>query len=139
MIRTSISHDETISYFNNHLIITKVENTGAFLSLGNELSQSAKHILLSIIPAVLLVFGFLYLLFKSALSKTTITGFSFIIGGGIANIFDRIVYGSVTDFLYIHFDYFHTGVFNLADLSIVTGVLIVLTHSLIKRKASPEG
>jgi signal peptidase II len=136
MVRKNILFYENIGYFNNHLIITKVENTGAFLSVGNGLSRSKRKILLLAIPAVLLALGFIYLLFKSSISKATLTGFSFVIGGGIANIFDRIYYGSVTDFLYIDFGFFHTGVFNLADLSIVIGVLIVLIHSLLRKKHS---
>jgi signal peptidase II len=67
-----------------------------------------------------------------------LTGFCFVIGGGIGNVFDRIVYGSVTDFLHINFGFFQTGIFNLADLSIMTGVFIILLQSLFKRKAFPE-
>jgi signal peptidase II len=125
---------ETIGYFNSHLVITKVENTGAFLSMGNSLPRSKRKLLLLVIPAVFLVIGFFYLLFKSTISKTALIGFSFVIGGGIANIFDRIFYGSVTDFLYIDFGFFHTGVFNLADMSIITGIMIVLIHSIFKKK-----
>ena len=134
MVRRNIMFYETIGYFNNHLVITKVENTGAFLSMGNGLSRSKRKILLLVIPAVFLVFGFFYLLSRSTISKTTLTGFSFVIGGGIANIFDRIFYGSVTDFLYIDLGFFHTGVFNLADMSIVTGIVVVLIHFLFRKK-----
>lgn len=125
---------ETIGYFNNHFVITKVENTGAFLSLGNELSRSRRKVLLLIIPGVLLVGGFFYLLLKSGLTAPTVVGFSLVIGGGIANIFDRIYYGSVTDFLYIDLGFVHTGVFNLADMSIVAGILVVMIYSLVRKR-----
>jgi signal peptidase II len=133
-VRRNIMFYQTKGYLGNHFVITKVENTGAFLSMGNELSRPRRKILLLLIPAFLLVLGFFYLLFKSNLSKATIVGFSFVIGGGVANIFDRIYYGSVTDFLYIDLGFVHTGVFNLADMSIVTGILIVLIHSLFRKK-----
>ena len=60
------------------------------------------------------------------MSKITFLGICFIIGGGIGNIFDRIWHGSVTDFIYIEYQPFHTGVFNVADLSITTGALLII-------------
>lgn len=129
---------ETIGYFHNHFVITKVENTGAFLSLGNDMSKSGRSIFLLLIPAAMLVFGLVYLFIKPNLPTLALVGFSCVIGGGIANIFDRIYYGSVTDFLYIDLGIAHTGVFNLADVSIVTGLLLVLLQSLLSRKKPKE-
>ena len=52
----------------------------------------------------------------------------------MANIFDRIVFGSVTDFLYINLGgIFKTGIFNIADLSVTTGMILILISSF-KRK-----
>lgn len=137
IVRDKISLNETVSYFNDHLTITKVENSGAFLSLGNHLSASPKNILLALLPLVVLAFGLYYLIAKPGLPRTTIFGLCCIVGGGIGNIFDRLVYGSVTDFLYVHFDFFHTGIFNLADVSIMTGTLIILFNFLLKRSDKP--
>ena len=68
-----------------------------------------------------------------SLDKISIIGFSLIIGGGIGNIFDRIVYGSVTDFLYLDFGgIFKTGIFNIADLSVTTGMILILISSFKK-------
>jgi len=67
------------------------------------------------------------------LDKTSIIGFSLIIGGGIGNIFDRIVYGSVTDFLYLNFEFFKTGIFNIADLSVTIGMILILISSFKKK------
>ena len=63
-----------------------------------------------------------------------IFGFCFIVGGGIGNIFDRIAYGSVTDFLYVDLGFFATEIFNMADVSIVLGTLIVLAYSIFGKK-----
>ena len=57
-----------------------------------------------------------------------------IVGGGFGNIYDRIVHGSVTDFMHINFIIFQTGVFNVADVSIMTGTFILLIQAYIKRK-----
>jgi len=53
-------------------------------------------------------------------------------GGGIGNVYDRIIYGSVTDFLHIDLGLFETGIFNMADVSITTGALILLANTLYK-------
>lgn len=128
--------DQLINYFNGHLIVTKVENSGAFLSLGNDLPGSVKSVLLSILPTLVLIFGLFYLFSKTSMPAITMIGLGSIVGGGIGNIFDRIVHGSVTDFLYIHFDLFHTGVFNMADVSIMAGTGLILLQSLVRKKTS---
>ncbi|MGB3075106.1 MAG: signal peptidase II [Chitinophagales bacterium] len=50
----------------------------------------------------------------------------FVIGGGIGNLIDRMLYGSVTDFLFIHSGMFRTGIFNMADTSIMLGSLLFI-------------
>ena len=52
-------------------------------------------------------------------------GLCFVIGGGVGNLLDRILYGSVTDFLYLKFGIFQTGIFNMADVSIMTGMFLI--------------
>ena len=68
--------------------------------------------------------------------QAMLAGFCFVIGGGIGNVFDRIAYGSVTDFLHVKFGIFQTGIFNVADLSIMTGVVIILLQSILKQPGS---
>jgi signal peptidase II len=60
-------------------------------------------------------------------------GLCFVIGGGVGNLFDRILYGSVTDFLYVKFGIFQTGIFNMADVSIMAGLFIILLQVFMKR------
>ena len=114
--------------------LIKVENTGAFLGMGSELSEIPRILLLIILPVIVLISITLYTYIDKTLDKLSIIGFSLIIGGGIANIFDRIVFGSVTDFLYINLGgIFKTGIFNIADLSVTTGMILILISSF-KRK-----
>ena len=140
IVRLNVAPDQTFFMLNDHLTVTHAENTGAFLSLGDAMSKTAKNILLSVLPLLALAFGFYYTITKRNISKTTVVALCFIIGGGAGNVFDRIVYGSVTDFLHIKLGIFQTGIFNLADLSIVTGTLIILLHSFFKKKKkAPAG
>jgi signal peptidase II len=114
--------------------LTKIENTGAFLSVGQFLPQPIKILLLTILPLIVLGLAFIYLLTKKNLSNLTIMGICSIVGGGVGNIYDRLIYGSVTDFLHIDFVIFQTGIFNMADVSIMTGTFIVLFESYFKRE-----
>ena len=112
--------------------LIKVENTGAFLGMGSELPETLRVLLLVVLPVIVLVGITIYTYFDKSLDKTSIIGFSLIIGGGIGNIFDRIVYGSVTDFLYLNFEFFKTGIFNIADLSVTIGMILILISSFKK-------
>ena len=114
--------------------LIKVENTGAFLGMGSELSETMRVLLLIVLPVIVLVSITIYNYIDKSLDKTSIIGFSLIIGGGIGNIFDRIVYGSVTDFLYLNFGgVLKTGIFNIADLSVTSGMILILISSFKKK------
>ena len=113
--------------------LIKVENTGAFLGMGSELSEIPRILLLIVLPIIVLISITIYTYIDKSLDKISIIGFSLIIGGGIGNIFDRIVYGSVTDFLYLNFGgIFKTGIFNVADFSVTTGMVMILISSFKK-------
>ena len=53
-----------------------------------------------------------------------------ILGGAASNLFDRVRYGRVTDFLDFYFHQYHWFTFNLADSAIVTGALLLVIHLL---------
>lgn len=129
---------EEIGFLSNHLILTKVENTGAFLSVGNSLPAQVRFWLLSLLPLLVLAGGLVYLIRKESLSPLAVTGISFLIGGGIGNLYDRLVYGSVTDFLHIDIGIAQTGIFNLADVSITSGVIMILFSSWQNRRRLPS-
>jgi len=133
IVRKRIHYNEEISLMNNYLTLTKIENKGAFFSLGHSLPQSIKLLLLTILPMVALGLIFIYLLTKKNLTNTAIIGICFIIGGGAGNIYDRLVYGSVTDFLHIDFVIFQTAIFNMADVSIMTGVFMIVIDAVRSR------
>lgn len=126
IVRNGIGYHEQISLIKDYLTLTKVENTGAFLSAGNDLPEPLKTILLTVAPLLILIAAFIYVLHVNHLSNLSIAGICFVIGGGIGNIYDRIQYGSVTDFLHIDLGVFQTGIFNMADVSIMTGMGMIL-------------
>jgi len=134
MARKGIDDRERIEVIGNNLILTKVENTGAFLGMWSDLPVWLKNILLLGLPALVMIGLFVYLLKKADLSRTTVVALTFIVGGGIGNLYDRILYGSVTDFLYMDFEIFHTGIFNMADVSVMVGTGLILVESFFSKK-----
>lgn len=133
-IRQKIDYNTQINVINKYLILTKVENTGAFLGLGDSIPRPIYIILMIILPLIVIGYGLYYLISKEGVSKLLIIGISIAIGGGLGNIYDRILFGSVTDFLYFDFVLFHTGIVNMADISVTTGFFIILYEFYINRR-----
>ncbi len=118
----------------DYFTLRNVENEGAFLGMGGVLNPTLKLILLLIIPTGVLLFVLYYMFKEKQMDKLSLIGFSCVVGGGIANVFDRFVYGSVTDFLFIDLGFVRTVIFNIADLSVTTGMILILWASLKQRK-----
>ena len=63
--------------------------------------------------------------------------FLIILGGALGNVFDRFLYSAVPDFIDIHYQNFHWFIFNVADIFITTGVLLLIYIELVlKNKKS---
>lgn len=137
IVRQKVDYNENIKMLYNRVTLTKVENPGAFLSLGDHLSSSVRYVVLIALPLIVLFGAVIFLVRKRDMDTITLISLCIIIGGGIGNIYDRIVHGSVTDFLHIDFYIFQTGIFNVADLAVTTGMLMILFSSLLKKK-EPE-
>ena len=135
IVRQKVDYYENIILISSYFTLTKVENTGAFLSVGSALPETLKFILLSGIPVLALAFGVGYMFLRKNISKMSMLALSFAIGGGLGNIYDRIVHGSVTDFLHINLGVVQTGIFNMADVSIMVGMGLFLLQSFTQRSS----
>ena len=60
-------------------------------------------------------------------------GFLMVFGGSLGNIFDRLYYSSVPDFIDIHFNNFHWFIFNVADIFITLGVFLLIYTEFLKK------
>jgi len=125
-VRNYVEPLDYIQIVNDNLILTNIENTGAMLGFGQEFSPTVKMIFLQGLPLLILFILLARVLFKTNLNRWMVLAFAFVIGGGMGNLIDRIIYGSVTDFFQIKFGVIRTGIFNMADVSVTTGVLILL-------------
>ncbi len=61
-------------------------------------------------------------------------GFSLVFGGATGNLFDRIFYSAVPDFIDVHFGNFHWFIFNVADIFITLGVIILIYSEILFKK-----
>ena len=135
IVRSKIDYREVIELIGEKFILTNVENTGAFLGMGSDMNPTLKLIFLLILPVVVLGMVLYYILKNKHLDRLSLVAFCCIIGGGIANVYDRIMYGSVTDFLHIDLGgVFRTGIFNVADMSVTFGMIILVYASLTQQK-----
>ncbi|WAC41370.1 signal peptidase II [Pedobacter sp. SL55] len=132
--RKNIAPYEQISVIKDRFTLTLVENTGAFLSAGSNLPNIVRIAFLTVLPILVLGYGLWFLYSNKSLPRLMQVGICFLIGGGIGNIYDRIVYGSVTDFLHLDFVLFRTGIFNMADVSIMVGIGLLLLQNLTAAK-----
>jgi len=110
-----------------------VWNTGIGFGLAAMESNIYYHILTSIITIVNI--GLIFFLIKSK----GIYAYSLvlIIGGSLGNLFDRIYYYAVPDFIDLHFGNFHWFIFNVADIFITVGIIgLVFAELSKKEKAS---
>ena len=134
MARKQIPDNERIEVIGERFILTKAENTGMMLGSGSNLDPTAKTIIVYILPTVMLTVLFFFTLFQTKLNHLMVFSLTFIIGGGFGNIIDRIRYGSVTDFLHMDFGMVQTGIFNLADVSIMIGAILIMLISIFQKR-----
>lgn len=133
LVRQHVNYYENIKLIGDYFTLTKVENEGAILSIGSSLPEGLKFILLSGLPVIALAFGVVYMFLRKNISISSMVALSFAIGGGIGNIYDRMIYGSVTDFLHIDLGIFQTGIFNMADVSLMVGMVIFVVQAYNNR------
>lgn len=117
------------------LRITHWTNEGAAFSLfaGSASPGSVRWALIafSLFAAVIVFIALLRL--GSRITLVTVA-LALILGGALGNVHDRIVYGSVVDFIEVHIFSYHWPDFNVADSCIVTGACLLFLDSLLPRK-----
>jgi signal peptidase II len=119
-----------------HLLrITHWLNEGAAFSLFADSASPAKVrwalICFSLVAAIVVLVAMVRL--GSRFTLTTVA-LALVLAGALGNVHDRIVYGSVVDFIEVHIFSYHWPDFNVADSSIVTGACLLLLDSLLPKK-----
>jgi signal peptidase II len=125
--RTMLHSGVTESLFSDSLRLQLTENPGSFLSLGASLPEHLRFTLFTATVAAILVGLVCAALFARRLNTARFVALALVAGGGISNLIDRLLYdGRVTDFLNVGIGSLRTGIFNLADMAILAGALLLV-------------
>ena len=111
---------------NDFLNFDLVWNTGIGFGLFSVEANITYH-LISLLIFIVIIFLF-YLITKAKFTDKIL--FSMIVGGAIGNLYDRLVYFAVPDFIDFHINQFHWFTFNIADIFISIGIILIIIKDL---------
>ena len=117
----------TITSFLNFNLIWNEGIAFGLFSFDNKFYYSLLTILICSITIIII-----WLLLKSEGFERL--SFLMIVGGSLGNIFDRIFYSAVPDFIDIHINNFHWFIFNVADIFITLGILCLISIEIVGKK-----
>ena len=117
-------------YINPFLNFYLIWNTGIGFGLASMDSNIYYHILTFVIALVNI--ALIYFLIKSRGAHMYL--FSLIIGGSLGNLFDRIYYYAVPDFIDLHLGSYHWFIFNVADIFITLGIIGLILIEIFKKE-----
>ena len=123
--------DFTIDSFLNIILVW---NSG----IGFGLFQSDQAFIYNLITTLIIIINIviIYLLIYAENAQRIF--FSMILGGSIGNLYDRIYYSAVPDFIDINYNGYHWFVFNVADIFISIGIIVLILFEIFKNKIKNE-
>ena len=123
---------QEISRLGGTIQVRYAENSGGFLGLGADLPPGLRFAAFVVLVTITLALVGLYALRGRGISRIDLLAASLIVGGGLGNLLDRLRFGTVRDFLVLGVGGLHTGIFNVADLAITCGTLIIFAVALAR-------
>jgi len=117
-------------FVNDFINLSLVWNTGIGFGLLS-LETGITYNLISALIGLIILF-LIYLLFISKIADKLL--FALVVGGAFGNLYDRIVFFAVPDFIDIHYQNFHWFTFNIADIFISLGIIMLVLKDLILKK-----
>jgi len=137
--KQNLPRHEPIRLLHDTVRLQYAENTGAFLSLGANISEPVRYLIFTILVGVFLSGLLIYQLASNQLTRFQIVAMSLILGGGYGNLIDRVFnQGRVFDFLNVGIGPLRTGIFNVADMAITFGALWFLILTIKNRNKTEE-
>ncbi len=114
------------SFFYDIFRIQFAPNPGAFLGLFGNLPDHVRFIILTVLNGVILAGVSAYILFGKNVSKYIFIAFALVVAGGIGNMIDRVRFDFVVDFFNIGIGGLRSGIFNIADMAISGGFVMMI-------------
>ncbi len=121
---SKLTQFDTIVIIPHFFNIVLVRNKGIAFGLFSEVNGIFKDVILFLIA--ILVMYFLIDFLKNVKSKALCVSIAMIVAGVVGNILDRLINGSVIDFIDLYFKKFHWPSFNFADIYITLGIFSVM-------------
>jgi signal peptidase II len=134
LIETQVSLTETYRVIPGFFSIVHAKNPGAAFGIFADSSTEVRTFFLVLVSLAALVYVAVTLWRSPSLDRRTMWGLALIMGGAMGNIFDRIVFGTVTDFLLLYIGQYEWPAFNVADSAITIGAGLVALELLTARK-----
>ena len=127
LAEATLGDGERHSFLADTVRLQYVENHGAFLGLGRNLGARARFWVFLVGTGVLLATAAAMTFQSPARSVVDALAWALLIGGGVSNLADRALReGAVVDFLNVGFGPLRTGIFNVADVGITAGTVLLL-------------
>lgn len=126
LIRTRVPLHESVVVIPGFLDITHVRNTGAAFGFLNAVDFPGKTIVIALVAVCALVAVAVYSRSIAGELLLPRLGLALIIGGAAGNLVDRLILGSVVDFVDAYWGGFHFWAFNVADSAISVGVGLMI-------------
>jgi signal peptidase II len=137
VIESNVSALDTVRVIPGLFNIVRSENRGMAFGIMNDSTNEWRTTLLLVLSAAAVVFVTAMLWNAQRLDRASFWGLTLILGGAAGNVFDRAVWGRVTDFLDFYIGEHHWHTFNVADSAIVIGSGLLLMDLLRpKRQAA---
>jgi signal peptidase II len=126
LVRTRVPLHGSVEVIPDFLDITHVRNTGAAFGFLNAVDFPGKTIVIAVVAICALIGVAAYAGTLTSEQLLPRLGMALIIGGAAGNLIDRIVVGSVVDFVDAYWGTFHFWAFNVADSAITVGVALMI-------------
>lgn len=138
IVETRVGFQDTYPVIPGFFDIVHSQNRGIAFGLFND-SPSQWRTLLLVLLSLGVVVLLTAMLWQSARDgRLTLWGLGLILGGAAGNVFDRMVWGRVTDFLEFYIGQFHWPTFNIADSAIVVGGALLLLDLLRPKRQAAQ-
>ena len=126
-----------LTFLGDSLRLQYVENRGAFLSMGASLPQGVRTGIFVLAVAAILTVLIVYVVRSPGVARAELWATSLFVGGGLGNLVDRVRLGYVRDFANVGIGPVRTGVFNVADMAISAGAILLVVYLIRSRKRRP--
>jgi signal peptidase II len=126
VVRPRLGLFDSVSVIPGFFSLTRVHNTGAAFGLMNALDIPFKSAAMALVQTTALVGLAIYAATLAPGQRLTRVGLSFVIGGALGNLIDRVYAGYVLDFFDFYWGGWHFWAFNIADASITIGVALMV-------------